>query len=106
MKTTERRMEILFLLVRRRSIHLSDLQSEFRICKRTAIQDIQELSRIFPIYTEPGRFGGIFLAKEYHLGMKYLTDEQCQLLEKLSETLAGEDLALLKEILKTFRRPA
>ena len=64
MKTMERRMEILFLLVHRRSIHLSDLQSEFQICKRTAIHDIQELSRIFPIYTEQGLFGGVFLAKE------------------------------------------
>ena len=98
-------MEILFLLVHRRSIHLSDLQSEFQICRRTAIQDIQELSRIFPIYTEQGRFGGVFLAKNYSLGMRYLTDEQCQLLEKLSENLAGEDLVLMKTILKTFRRP-
>ncbi len=42
----------------------------------------------------------------YRLGMKYLTDEQCNLLEKLSESLVGEDLVLMKAILKTFRRPA
>ena len=106
MKTAERRLEMLYLLVRRRYVKLSDLQAEFHISRWTAIQDIHELSRSFPIRTEQGRYGGIFLDKDYQLGMKYLTELQANLLEELSSTLTGEDLHLMQEILKTFKKPS
>ena len=42
----------------------------------------------------------------FPLGMKYLTEPKVVLLEKISATLAGEDLILMREILKTFKKPS
>ena len=63
------------------------------------------LSCSYPIETQQGGGGGIFIAEGYRLGMKYLTEEQASLLERISETLSGEDLLIVKSIIKTFRRP-
>lgn len=106
MTTLERRIEILFILLRRRHIKMFELQAEFNTCRSSICEDIQELSRYFPIRTECGRYGGVFLDKNYQLGMKYLTEPQATLLEKLSATLTGEDLILICEILKTFKKPS
>ena len=106
MTTLERRMEILFVLLRRRHVKISELQIEFGMCRTTIKQDIQELTRYFPIRSVDGRYGGIFLDKDYQLGMKFLTEQQAILLEKLSATLTGEDLILMCEILKTFKKPS
>ena len=103
MTTLERRMEILFVLLRRRHVKISELQAEFGVCRTTIKQDVQELTRYFPIRSVDGRYGGIFLDKNYRLGMKYLTEPQAILLEKISASLTGEDLILMCEILKTFR---
>ena len=37
--------------------------------------------------------------------MKYFTDEQTVLLEKLSCSLVGEDLKTMEGIIKTFKKP-
>ena len=103
---TARCFQIIEKLCEQRHITIEQLATVFSVSRRTIARDVEILSFLFPIYTTMGPNGGIHVVDGYHLGMKYLTDEQCQLLEKLSETLAGEDLALLKEILKTFRRPA
>ena len=104
--TAERRMLILDRLCERRHDFIKHLADEFHVTYRTIQTDLQVLSCSYPIYISRGTPGGIYVMDGYHLGMKYLTDEQCELLEKLSETLNGEDAALLKEILKTFRKPA
>ena len=106
MTALERRMEILFVLLRRRHVKISELQAEFGVCRTSIKQDIQELTRYFPIRSVDGRYGGIFLGKDYQLGMKYLTEPQAVLLEKISATLTGEDLILMREILKTFKKPS
>jgi len=105
MSANDRRMEILdFLLVKRRT-SLAELQERFNISRSTAKRDIQELMRSYPIDPQQGGGGGIFLADGYRLGMKYLSDTQKELLEKLSETLSGEELATIQSILKTFSNP-
>ena len=41
----------------------------------------------------------------FYLGMKYMTNEQTALLEKLSETLSGDEFLTMQSILKTFSNP-
>ena len=106
MTALERRIEILFVLLRRRHVKISELQAEFGVCRTSIKQDIQELTRYFPIRSVDGRYGGIILDKDYRVGMKYLTEPQAVLLEKISATLTGEDLILMREVLKTFKKPS
>ena len=106
MKTTaERRLRLIEILCKRRKETLDNLAYELNVSKRTIRYDIEVLSVSFPIYTLTGPYGGIFIAGNYQLGMKYLTDSQCELLERLLETAEGAEKEILHSILKTFRKP-
>ena len=59
----------------------------------------------YPITTFQGGGGGIKIAEGYRLGMKYMTSKQKALLERLSESLSGEELVTMHSILKTFSNP-
>ena len=103
--TTERRQEILEYVCQVRHTNLATIMQRFGISRATAIRDIQLLSCSYPIDTQQGGGGGIYIADGFRLGMKYLTDEQITLLEKLSYGLMGDELSTMKQILKTFKKP-
>jgi len=54
MNTTDRRMEIINILVVRRRTTARELAEEFGVTTRTIRNDIQALSPGFPIYTQQG----------------------------------------------------
>ena len=91
MKTTERRLAILHILCERRKETIDNLAFELKVCRNTIKTDIFVLSLSYPIYTVSGVGGGIHIMDGFRLGMKYLTDTQCELLEMLLETQEGED---------------
>ena len=103
---TVRRVRIIEELCKRRSIQIVRLASEFSVHRSTIQKDIEVISTLIPIYTTRGNDGGVHVMDGFYLGMKYLTEPQAVLLEKLSATLTGEDLILMREILKTFKKPS
>ena len=106
MKATERRMAILAVLCKRRFEKVENLAFEFGVCEWTIRQDVMELSLSYPIYTKTGKYGGgVYVVDGYKLGMKYMTNEQAELLEKLLPGLSGEESATMQSILKTFKEP-
>ena len=105
MGASERRMEIIERLCERRFDTIGNLANEFRVSRNTIKNDILILSYSYPLYTIQGNGGGVRLVDGYRLGMKYMTSKQTDLLEKLSETLSGEELATMQSILKTFSNP-
>ena len=105
MDVNERRMEILEKLCVRRFDTVGHLSNEFGVSRNTIKNDILVLSCSYPIYTTQGNGGGIHIKDGYRLGMKYLSEKQTSLLEKLSCNLAGEELITMKELLKTFSCP-
>lgn len=104
-KTAERRLLLLSILCERRKESLDNLAFELQVSKATIKRDIGILSLSYPIYTTPGIGGGVQVVEGFRLGMKYLTDTQCELLERLLETAEGADKETLHSILKTFRKP-
>ena len=103
--TAERRMLILQRLCECRYDCVKNLARDFHVSYNTIRSDIQVLSCSFPIYTSQGAGGGVRIMDGYRLGMKYLTAEQTDLLERLSENLTGEELLIMQSILKTFSKP-
>ena len=103
--TAERRLRLIEILCRRKHETIESLAYELKVSKRTIRYDIEILSLSFPIYTTTGPYGGVFIAGNYQLGMKYLTDTQCELLERLFEMAEGAEKEILHSILKTFRKP-
>lgn len=103
--TTERRQLVLEYLLDQRHTTLDALCKEFEVSMSTMRRDILILSCSYPITTFQGGGGGIKIAEGYRLGMKYMTSKQKALLEKLSESLSGEELVTMNSILKTFSNP-
>ena len=103
--TTERRLRLIEILCRRRKETIENLAYEFNVSTRTIRYDIEVLSVSFPIYTLTGPYGGVYIADDYQLGMRYLTDAQYKLLDRLMTHLTGADKELLHTIIQTFRKP-
>ena len=101
----ERRQEILEVLCERRRESVENLATEFGVNERTIRRDIEYMTLSYPIYTVPGKGGGVYVSDGYRLGKKYLTDKQAELLEELSKGLTGNELAVMQSILKTFKEP-
>lgn len=72
-----RLLEILMLLMERKSISARELAEYFEVSIRTIYRDIDTLSTVgFPIYTTIGRNGGIQLMENYILNKSLLTENE------------------------------
>lgn len=100
---SERREEIIKVLCKRREDTIENLAHEFDVSVRTIKYDIEELSLAHPITTVRGRYGGgVKVLDGYYIGRKYLKPSQKELLERLSASLTGDDLRIMKDILEEF----
>ena len=103
MTPRERRDAIIDVLCKRRQDTVANLAHEFGVSVRTIKYDIEELTLAHPIETIRGRYGGgVRIADGYYAGRKYLKPNQKELLIKLSDKLSGDDLAVMKSILRDF----
>ena len=105
MRATERRIAILEVLCERRHDSVENLANEFGVSIRTIKYDIEALILSYPVYTTQGNGGGVHVVEGYYIGRKYLKPSQEALLHKLKESLRGEELRTMHEILKTFALP-
>ena len=113
METAERRYEMLKILCRRRNETTKNLAAEFGVSERTVRRDIYILSLSEPIYTQPGRNGGIYVVDSYYWDRMYMSDEQIGLLQKLlsisltngSKLLNADEISLLKKIISEYSKP-
>ena len=100
-----RREKILEILSERRYEKMINLAQELKVTRRTIVEDIAVLSETFPIYTETGTYGGVYVVDGFRHRMKYLSDSQLEVLERILETLEGKDKEVLHSIIKTFKKP-
>lgn len=77
----DRLFQIVNLLIRKKSITAPELAERFEVSVRTIYRDIETLSVSgIPIYTTPGKNGGIQIMEEYKLDRAMLTEEEQMLL--------------------------
>lgn len=105
MKALERRQRIIELLCQRRYDTYENLAFEFSISKTTIYRDILELSLTYPIFTERGQDGGVYIAEGYYLSKQYLSDEQKDLLELLKSRVNKNQVKILQSIINKFAVP-
>ena len=70
--TFDRRMEILYTLLNHKIISRLELARRFSVSDVTICNDITALSRIAPICSKMGRYGGIYILDEYSTKKAYL----------------------------------
>ncbi|MCX7903014.1 MAG: HTH domain-containing protein [Caloramator sp.] len=102
MGPNERRMKIIEVLCQRRQDTMKNLAFEFGVTERTIRNDINILSLSYPVETIRGNGGGVRVMDGYKLNQKYLKPEQEELLRRLSLQLTGNDLTIIKSIIKDF----
>ena len=102
MTARERRYAMIKELSDRRRETRENFAAEFQVSLRTIDNDLIYLSEEYPVYTDRGRGGGIYVDKDFHLNQRYLSEAQSGLLLRLKNTLEGEDRRVMENILKTF----
>ena len=112
MGTAERRYEIMKLLCRRRHETICNLASEFGVSTRTIQRDIEILSTTEPIFTLPGKYGGIYVVEGYSIDRMYMTKAELDVLQKLyiaadenAKLLTTDEKALLSFIISQYSKP-
>lgn len=72
-----RLIEMIHILLDKRTVTAPELAEHFEISVRTVYRDIEALSQAgFPVYAERGRGGGIRITEGYSLDRAMLTDEE------------------------------
>ena len=82
--TTDRRMENINILVVRRHTTARELAEEFGVTTCTIRNDIQALSPGYPIYTQQGGAGGIFIGEDYKPYINTLSSDELKSLCEIS----------------------
>lgn len=102
MTTTERREEILRMLVSSRHEQVNNLAALFDVNERTIRNDITALSASYPIYTVQGNGGGIFMMDNYHPYKNVLSQQQTKVLEGLLPKANDEEQVVLENLLREY----
>ena len=103
MGTAERRNLLLKKLRRRRYDKVLNLANEFGVSARTIRRDIEALSLTEPLYTQAGRYGGVYMIDTYLMEQIYFSENENYVLCKLL-ALAEKDALLTDEETKIFKR--
>lgn len=104
MTAADRRRAILEALSSDKFTTRTNLAFEFGVNKRTIDHDLLLLSRKYPIYAipVPGKGGGIHVMDKFRLDGRYLTEEQMDVLVRLTKEVSESDSCVLRSILKKF----
>ncbi len=103
--TFERRMRIYSILMNQKIISRLELSRRLCVSDVTIGADITDLSRIVPISSKMGRYGGVYIIDEYKRERTYLTRDEEKVIERLITTLNGRDRELLQMVLYKFALP-
>ena len=102
MNTTDRRMEIVNILIVRRRTTAKELAEEFGVTTRTIRNDIQALSPGFPIYTQQGGAGGIFIGEDYKPYINTLSSDELKILSEIYGQVEGIQKKILLQIIHKY----
>lgn len=94
MGTAERRRELLRILCRRGHETIKKLANELGVSERTIQRDVEILSMSEPIYTQSGRYGGVYVMEGYTLDRMYMNDAEISMLKKLSQATSSDSSLL------------
>jgi len=102
MNTTDRRTEIMNILIIRRHTTARELAEELGVATRTIQRDIQALSSGFPVYTRQGGDGGIFIEESYKPYINTLTSSELEILYEMYGLAEGKYKEVLFRLLHKY----
>ena len=103
MTSFERRLEILFKILRNKKCSMTELAYEYSVSDRTIRRDILFLSRYAPIRTRTGINGGVLLIKDNQFDLSLpLSEDEENLLLRLMRNADEYDRHLIGNIITKY----
>ena len=110
LNSNERRERLVRILMLRGRAPIGQLAQELEVSERTVMRDIDILSTSRPIFSIPGKGGGVFLIDTYSIYPHALQESEASLLKKIiSEaeessicSLNTAEIKILKDILAFY----
>ena len=106
-----RLLEIVYALLRQKTVTAKELAERFHVSQRTIYRDVDTLSLAgIPVYTEKGKNGGIGLLPEFVLSKTILSDQEqneiLSALQGLSNVKTAETNQVLQKLSTIFNKSA
>ena len=106
-----RLLEIVYALLRQKTVTAKELAERFNVSQRTIYRDIDTLSLAgIPVYTEKGKNGGISLLPEFVLSKSFLSEQEqneiLSALQGLSNIKTAETNQVLQKLSSIFNKSA
>lgn len=99
MTATERREEIMRIMVARREESMQVLARELGVTDRTIRNDILVLMPTYPLDTVRGNGGGVRLDKSYHPYRYMMTKQQTKTILNLKDRVSEEEWTVLEQLI-------
>lgn len=100
MTATERREEIMKIMVARRQENMTNLAHELGVTTRTLRTDIEILTTQYPLETVRGNGGGVRLDKSFHPYKNTLSRKQTEVLLNLMSRASEEERIVLEQLVR------
>ena len=100
MTATERREEIMRIMVARREESMQVLARELGVTDRTIRNDILVLTAKYPLDTVRGNGGGVRLDKSYHPYRNTMSRQQTETILNLKDRVSEDEWAVLEQLLR------
>ena len=102
MNTSDRRKNIMNILILRRRTTAREFVEELGVTARTIMNDIQALSPEYPIYTRLGGNGGIFVNDDYQSYNNTLMAEELEVMREVCGEATDRRKRVLFKVLKKY----
>ena len=111
MGTTERQMEIIKFLCRKRHATMPTLANEFGVSVKTIQRDIEALTLFIPLDVKSGRYdGGVYVVGDYTMERMYMSENELEVLLKVQEIvrskLSDKENSIFDNLIKKYSKPA
>lgn len=100
MTATERREEIMKIMVARRQENMTNLAHELGVTTRTLRTDIEILTTHYPLDTVRGNGGGVRLDPSYHPYKNTLSRKQTEVLMNLLGRATEDEQEVIEQLLR------
>lgn len=104
LETIERRTKILEFLITNKETTRKELSIRFKVCSNTIINDLYSIGRIAPIYTKPGKGGGVYILPGYQSSKNYLTEAEENCLYRTIQVVNNEEKKIIGGIIVKFAK--
>jgi len=109
MGATERQIEIIKYLCRKRYATMQALANEFGVSLRTIQRDIKALMLFVPLDVKAGRYdGGVYVIGNYTMDRMYMSENELAVLQRVQELvisqLSDSENSILNNIIKKYSK--